>query len=160
MTIMDGATVRARLADTPRLLAAAARAAKDAAPDGEWSATEVVRHLIAVEEGVWLPRLRQVAEESNPHWSWTEPGLGDGEEVSLEVLLALFRHRRRRTLDWLNGLDTASWSRVGTHVTYGVLDVVGLMAVALDHDASHLTNLERRAGLRPGPNALTPEPDR
>ena len=155
---LDRATVRARLAATPALLATAARAAEHADAAGEWSATEVVRHLIAVEEQVWLPRLRQMADEPNPDWSWTEPGLGDGEGTSLAVLLALFRYRRRRTLDWLDDLDDAGWYRVGTHTTYGILDVVGLMEVALDHDVGHLGELERRARSAPRSQELKPEP--
>lgn len=153
MPKMDRDTLRARLAETPGLLAGAA-AAEHAGPDGEWSAIEVVRHLIGVEEEVWLTRLRQVAEESNPSWTWTEPGLGDGEGMSLDMLLALFRYRRRRTLDWLDGLDDAGWHRVGTHAIYGQLDIIGLMEIALDHDMDHLARLKRQ----PGPS-VRPEPE-
>ena len=40
--------------------------------------SETVRHLIAVEDEVWRSRLARVAAEDDPHWTWTEPGLGAG----------------------------------------------------------------------------------
>ncbi len=40
-------------------------------------------------------------------------------------------------------LDDAGWARFGTHVTYGVLDVAGLLNLAIDHDEDHLAGLAR-----------------
>lgn len=47
-----------RLATVPGRLAAAARLAAPEPPaPGEWTPSEVIRHLIAVELEVWQPRL-------------------------------------------------------------------------------------------------------
>jgi hypothetical protein len=43
----------------------------------------------------------------------------------------------------LDALDEAGWARTGTHATFGVLDVAGLMVRAIDHDDEHLRSFER-----------------
>ncbi len=139
------AALRARLAVAPERVALAARAAEPRpVADGEWSAYEIVLHLAAVEEEVFHRRLRQLAEERDPHWDWTEPRFGDGFVApTLESALDVFRLRRAETLAHLDALDEVGWARTGTHATYGVLDVAGLLTVAADHDDDHLATLER-----------------
>ena len=41
---------------------------------------EIARHLIAVEHEVWWTRFASIADEDEPHWAWTEPGLAPGFE--------------------------------------------------------------------------------
>ncbi|MEA2578947.1 MAG: hypothetical protein QOD78_2535, partial [Chloroflexota bacterium] len=54
----DRAALVERFASFPDRLAEAARAAAGRpVPAGEWTPTEVVRHLMAVEGEVWLSRL-------------------------------------------------------------------------------------------------------
>jgi hypothetical protein len=113
---------------------------------GEWGPSEVVRHLIAVEREVHQTRLAHVASEDDPHWVWTEPGLEPGlEGASLDALLSRFAAARAATVDSVRALDDAGWQRHGTHATYGVLDVAGLIHLAMDHDEDHLTGLRTRA---------------
>jgi hypothetical protein len=137
------AAVRSRLAQLPAALAAAVRAAPpDAAEPGEWTPSEIVRHLIAVEELVWHVRLRQLETEAHPHWAWVEPGQWLGAPgADLDALLAAHAAVRERTLAMLDSLGSDGWARRGTHDTYGELDVAGLMAVAADHDDEHLASL-------------------
>lgn len=139
------ARLRARLAAAPERVALAARAAEPRpVADGEWSAYEIVLHLAAVEEEVFHRRLRQLAEERDPHWEWTEPRFGDGFVApTLDSALDVFRLHRAETLAHLDALDDAGWARTGTHATYGVLDVLDLVTVAADHDDDHLATLER-----------------
>ena len=139
--------LRDGLAAVPARLAAAATSAagRPRAP-GEWSAAEVVRHLLTVEEDVWLQRLRQVTHETRPRWPWIEPGLGRPRRGrALAWLLDAYTARRGETVRYLDGLDAAGWMRSGIHATYGVLDVAGLLRRALAHDEEHLADLERRA---------------
>jgi hypothetical protein len=111
-------------------------------PDGEWSPSEIVRHLIAVEDVVWQARLARVAVEDDPHWAWTEPGLAPGlDDATLDDILATFAAARVVTATTVLALDPAGWSRFGTHATYGHLDVEGLLRLAVDHDESHLAAL-------------------
>ena len=139
----DPGPVRARLASFPETLASAARNAPQTAPaPGEWTPSEIVRHLIAVEELVWHVRLRQLATEEHPHWVWVEPGQWLGSAgAGLDEVLDEHARVRAATLETLDGLGDDGWARTGTHDTYGVLDVAGLMTVAADHDNEHLASL-------------------
>lgn len=132
---------------------AAARAAEragDAMP-GEWSARQVVLHLVAVETEVFQARIDNLETQADPHWSWVEPGLADGPgDETLDGAIARFEACRAATLGRVAALDEAGWSRSGTHETYGVLDVGGLLRLAYDHDLDHLGTLERMAFVEAG----------
>jgi hypothetical protein len=133
-------------AGVPRRVASAARAAADRpVPAGEWGPAEIVRHLIAVEDEVWRARLARVAVEDDPHWAWTEPGPAPGYDgAALDDILEAFAAARATTVATLEALDDAGWARSGVHATYGVLDVEGLIRLAVDHDEEHLAGIERR----------------
>jgi hypothetical protein len=141
----DPAAVRARLAAVPGQLAAAARATAFEPPSrGEWGPSEIVRHLIAVEELVWQARLGQLETEDHPRWAWVEPGQWLGEPgAGLEDVLATHAAARASTLAMLDALGPDGWARTGTHDTFGDLDVAGLMEKAIDHDDEHLASLWR-----------------
>ena len=136
------AGIRDRLAGVPtRVTEAAARAAEPA--EGEWSARQIVLHLIAVEDEVWQARLAQLATEPTPQWPWVEPTFAyfPGDD-SLENVVAAFATRRAATVAQLDALDDAGWARSGTHATYGVLDVAALLQRAVDHDEEHVQAIE------------------
>jgi hypothetical protein len=145
----DAPDERAALLETfatfPARLAAAAKARVAEwrpIPEGEWGPNEVTRHLIAVEDEVHRRRLRQVAKQDDPHWTWAEPGLAPGlDDASLLEILTLFARKRAKTVATVRALDEAGWARCGTHETYGRLDVAGLLRLASDHDADHLASL-------------------
>jgi len=140
---MNRTALLAAFAEYPDRLAPAAMAAADRPVEpGEWGPAEVVRHLIAVEGEVWQSRLARVAAEDDPHWDWTEPGLAQGfDTASLEAIVAAFTVARATTARTIGELDDAGWARHGTHATYGVLDVEGLLRLAIEHDGSHLEGL-------------------
>ena len=143
---MTGEEALEATATFPDRLALAARAA-DALPipPGEWGPSEVVRHLIAVERAVWHVRFAQVAVDDDPQWDWTEPGpTPELEGQPLERILAVFAEVRGQTMATVRSFDAAGWARHGTHVTYGVLDVAGLLRLAVDHDEEHLEALTPR----------------
>jgi hypothetical protein len=141
----DPVAVRERLAAFPDRLAAAARGApQDPPAPGEWTPAEIVRHLIAVEELVWHVRLAQLDHEDHPRWRWVEPGQWLGRPgADLDGVLATHAAVRASTLATLDALGPAGWARTGTHDSFGVLDVAGLMTVAADHDDEHLDSLRR-----------------
>jgi len=134
-----------RLRAVPGALATAARAASPEPPaPGEWTPSDVVRHLIAVEEEVWQLRLAQLETEDHPTWPWTEPDPWAGNPgAPLDEVLETYARARGRTMATLDGLDDAGWARTGTHATFGVLDVADLMVRAIDHDDEHLRSFER-----------------
>ena len=125
-----------------RLRAVALAAAARPIPPGEWGPTEVVRHLIAVEAEVHVTRLRQIAAEDEPHWSWTEPGLAAGfDDADVTEVVEAFAAARAATVRLVGALDQDGWARHGVHATYGHLDVEGLLRLASDHDSEHLRGL-------------------
>ena len=139
----DQRAIVERVAAMPDRLAAAARAAPPEPPaPGEWPPTDVVRHLIAVEEEVWHPRLRQLIAEDEPHWAWVEPGPvagvagRDPRRAARDV-----RRPPRDDVALLDDLGADGWARTGVHETFGRLDVAGLMEKALDHDDEHIASL-------------------
>ena len=119
----DAAAVRARLAAFPAALAAAARSApQDPPAPGEWTPSEIVRHLIAVEEEVWQPRIGQLRMEAHPQWRWVEPGQWLGAPAAdLDGVLAAHVRARSATLALLDDLGSVGWARTGTHDTFGLL---------------------------------------
>jgi hypothetical protein len=141
----DQRQIRDRVAAVPRRLASAARAASPEPPaPGEWPPTDVVRHLIAVEEEVWHPRLRQLVAEDDPHWAWAEPDRWQGTpDATLDELLAIHQALKSMTAAMLDDLGVDGWARTGAHATFGRLDAAGLMEKALDHDDEHIASLER-----------------
>jgi hypothetical protein len=146
-------TARQRAELVGRLAAAPARAAVAAAaadghlvPDGEWSAGEILRHLIAVDDQVFGRRLRDLREQDQPRWSWVEPRFDDGPaDRPLSVLIDTWTTRRRALVASVTALTPADWARSGTHATMGVLDVAALLRVAIDHDDEHLASIDRLA---------------
>jgi hypothetical protein len=134
-----------RLAAVPERLATAARAALPQPPaPGEWTPSDVVRHLIAVEQLVWHARLADLAANDHPTWRWVEPDRWTGQpRASLEQLLATYADVRGTTITTLSSFDDAAWARTGTHATFGVVDVAGLMTRAVDHDEEHLQSFAR-----------------
>ena len=137
----------AHFAGFPEVIAAAARSANGTKPsDDEWSTEEVLRHLIAVETGVYQTRLLDLAIDDDPRWSWVEPTPWAGEpDLDLDGVLERFAARRAATVANVSALDADGWARAGTHATFGRLDVGRMLEIAIEHDQEHLRDLESRS---------------
>ena len=143
------AELLSRLAAVPNRVAQAAASAGpvDAAP-GEWAPVIVVGHLTRVDETVWLPRFQEMAVVENPHWQWWEQpdydwaGTYGGRDLS--EVVAEFTANRTAIVEHLTNLDPPGWARVGTHDTFGRVDVEGLAREILVHDGEHLRQLTTR----------------
>jgi hypothetical protein len=144
---MAAPTVLERLRAVPDQLDAVSRAAPPDGPaPGEWTPADIVRHLIAVELEVWHPRLAQLATQDRPHWAWAEPDRWlDEPGASLDRLLDRYRSARTMTVATLERLDDDGWRQTGTHDTFGVLDVAGLMTKAVEHDDEHVASLQENS---------------
>lgn len=131
-----------------RIREAAEVAATRPVPAGEWPTVVVVGHLVRVDATVWLPRLQEMAVVDDPHWQWWEEPefdwIGTYGHRSLDDILAEFTAGRTAIIDQLRGLDDAGWARVGTHDTFGRIDVLGLGREILVHDGEHVAQLSRR----------------
>ena len=92
-----------------------------------------------MERLVWQVRFVEVLTLDDPHWSWKEPGQEPGlDDASLDDIVGVFADVRAQTVATVPGFTDADWARSGTHATYGVLDVAGLLRLAIDHDEEHL----------------------
>jgi hypothetical protein len=143
------AELLSRLEAVPHAVGAAAGLALTRpTPEGEWPPVVIVGHLVRVDESVWLPRLEEMAVVENPHWQWWEEPdfdwFGTYGHRPLGDLLADLTAARAAILDHLRQLDVVGWARVGTHDTFGLVDVQGLVRELLVHDGQHVHQLTSR----------------
>lgn len=160
-------TILAELATGPRRigLAIAGRGdgSLDAAPAaGEWSAREVLEHLVFAED-LLATRVPRLLDEDDPDLVAWVPGEGapptdEGTAATGEGAAALFdRYRRLReaSIKRLRGLDESAWGRAGRHPEWGRVTVLSQAAYFARHEASHLAQLVAAAeGRLPGARAI------
>lgn len=131
-----------------RIAEAVKRAEGKPQPEDAWSLRTIVVHLIACEREIWQSRLQQMAAEDNPQWKWTQPDNAEWDSYharhSLHQLRYVFALIRQETVNHLRRLADDGWKRIGTHATYGQMDVAGLCREILKHDEEHLADLLKR----------------
>lgn len=151
---MEQSLVVPSLAATPNLLR---MLTGDATPEqvwrapkpGEWSMGDVVRHLVAADERVFLPRFRHMLAESRPTFASVEDVLAPGQ--SLGPLLDAFQAERARLVDTLRPLDPEAWAREGV-IPRGPVSVASYANVVAEHDIEHrrqIHDIRQLLGLKP-----------
>nr|ALS90417.1 DinB superfamily [uncultured bacterium] len=135
------------LVRTPTRLRETAQAAGDA-PEGEWSAAQVLAHMAATER-LWLGRVSLLISERDPLLRPPSAELAAQQESmmtgSVDDNLAAFNSARGETVSLLMGLSLIDWDRSGTHPTRGALSIADVVEDIVDHDAEHLEQLEALA---------------
>lgn len=140
------------LRNTPNWLAAMTAGLSDAQwrqrpAEGQWSALEVVRHLLDIETDLYGPRVRRLARGEQSDFSGgpgfnadslaTERAYNDADP---KKALADFRREREATLAALAGdVDLSRRWRSGSMEG----DLGGLVARFANHDAIHIGQLAR-----------------
>ena len=110
--------------------------------DGEWSAADVIGHLVDVEI-VFGFRLRLVLTEDRPSYPgydeklWSRLPKPPGDQ-----LYALLDGLRAYTLWTLRSIPRTEWSRAGVHGEQGEETVEVLIRKLAGHDLAHLNQLE------------------
>src|SRR6266542_2583815 len=151
---MDQSLVIPSLAVTPRLLRALC---DDATPDqvwaspkpGEWSIGDVVRHLLAADQRVFLPRLDRMLAEARPTFASVEDVLAAGRELA--PLLDAFTSTRGELVSLLEPLASEAWRREGV-VPRGPVSVASYANIVAEHDIEHrrqIHDLRQGLGLKP-----------
>ncbi|MBM3153350.1 MAG: DinB family protein [Chloroflexi bacterium] len=113
---------------------------------GGWNFHQVVSHLRDVNAEVYLPRLRRIQAEENPLFenfdaeAWMATHYDPDEP--LPRLVEAFTQGCQETRDWLERLPPASWSRPGTHSSFGTRAFQWWVERALAHMEEHLTTLK------------------
>lgn len=162
----DRGAILAALAAGPRHLALAlfGRPDEDLArppAPGEWSAVQVLEHLLYSEE-LLATRIDRLLAEDEPDlaaaavWADTpasdEGSAGTGETAT--AIAARVSALRHATVTRLAGLPESDWGRGGNHPEWGRVTVLSQAAYFARHEASHLAQLVAAAqGRLPGRGA-------
>lgn len=141
---MEQSLVLPSLKATPRLLrdmlaGASAEQAWQPPKAGEWAMGDVVRHLVAADSKVFLPRVRRMLSEDNPTFASIEDVLAPSRD--LEALLTSFAEGRTALVSLLEPTDNAGWQRAGV-IPRGAVTVASYMSVVAEHDVEHLRQIQ------------------
>ncbi|MCP4424693.1 MAG: DinB family protein [Chloroflexi bacterium] len=134
------------LAATPNELALALERAAESGvgkwPSPEqWSAADVVAHLIDV-ESQYLKRLQRVVGEERPYLPSIHPNPGASAPTSSATeLMESFSQARVGTLGFLQGLTRDDWGRTAVHESWGEMNLHTLVQRLVNHDNEHLSQM-------------------
>lgn len=106
---------------------------------GEWSALEVLGHMIDV-GALWPGRTRQMLASENPALAavdadWVRQR--DYHNKQVEFLLQTLAEQRAEYVEFLRSLRPGQLARTGIHPTRGPLSVADGVAALADHDRIH-----------------------
>jgi FMN phosphatase YigB (HAD superfamily) len=148
----SSASILALLRSTPAaltgLLEPVAPDAMFPAPADEWSLTEILCHMRDVEREVDQPRIRQILDENQPFipaqmpdaWAMTRSyQTQDGMSALRE-----FTSARIQTLEMLQSLAPAQWSRKARHAILGPTTLQELVGFNAEHDRLHIQQVYAR----------------
>jgi hypothetical protein len=113
-------------------------------PD-DWSAKEVMAHLLKVERDVFLPRLQRIVREERPVFEVFDPDAWarerDHREGDFGAELAAFAAVRGETVALLRSVAPAVADRIGLSGHFGPVTFAQFASHVVDHDIEHLTQL-------------------
>lgn len=131
------------LAETPTKLKDSAAKAGDA-PEGEWSAAQVIGHLAAA-EFYFLDRINQLLREKEPYLSSFGADMIARQEPMMNndvaTNLAAFNELRGETVSTLMSLALNLWENAG-HLPSGMVTVEATVEKMIDHDADHIQQIK------------------
>jgi len=111
----------------------------------EWTALELVQHLLEWETRVQRAQILRTLDEDNPFLPPTPPPPGPNtRDLSARVgsqVLAEFFAARRETLALLANLMPEQWARPARHALFGPVTVLELAHFTARHDRLHINQL-------------------
>lgn len=112
---------------------------------GEWSAKEVLGHLIEADRRGFVGRIRAVVSQDRPTFeTWDQPAVAaerrDAEREA-EELIGEFLAEREQGLNFVAGLDPVACTRTGIHPVVGELSISDLLHEWVHHDREHLAQI-------------------
>lgn len=118
------------------------------APDGGWTARQVVHHL-ADSEGTAYVRLRRLIAEDDPMIvGYDEPEYARRLHYDRPIAssLAVLRAVRESSLSLLESLTPAEWERHGTHTESGAYSVGRWLEIYAAHSHDHADQIRAARG--------------
>ena len=139
-----------RLSDVPvRIANAVARFPEAdrhmAAPNGEWSAADILAHLRASDDIV-AHRLYAILTRDNPilpaydERRWAE--IAGYPQAYFELSLKTFTMRRAELAAMLDQAAIDDWQRLGTHEVKGAISLLEVATSLVEHEEEHCLQLE------------------
>ena len=140
---------RTGYADVDAAIAGAAEADLDhPAPDGGWTARQVVHHLADSEAMAYIRLRRLIAEDDPLIQGYDEPEyarrLHYGRPIASS--LAVLRAVRAASLELLESLTPAEWDRRGTHSESGAYSVDRWLEIYAGHSHDHADQIRAARG--------------
>ena len=89
---------------------------------------------------------RAMGAGEQPRFGFYNNDETDFSGIQVEDALNEWGETRGRIVDYVRSLTDEDRSRVGFHERFGEITVERYLQVALDHDRSHLRDVERLAG--------------
>jgi len=114
-------------------------------PSGEWTAREIVHHLADSETHAYVRLRRLIAEDEPVIQGYDEPEYARRLHYDrpIESSLAVLRAVRASSLELLESLTPAEWSRSGRHSDSGVYAVDDWLQIYANHSADHAEQIRR-----------------
>jgi uncharacterized damage-inducible protein DinB len=116
---------------------------------GEWSATEVLGHLLDAEVTLGFRIRKLAAEPGAPIVAWDQDRWTDGlrhRRADARTLAAAYGALRAANVDQVRRMSPAQRRAAGRHPEYGRLRVEQILAHWAEHDLNHIEQI--RAALR------------
>ena len=134
------------LASMPKDLAFMLRRAEETAvhqrPTPEnWSITDVLAHLTAIEQ-LYLARLQKIVAEERPFLPTLHPETKpEPDPRSVRELVTAVQGARQQTLTFLHSRKAGDWQRPAVHETLGETKFRFMVQLLVDHDTKHLNQI-------------------
>lgn len=113
-----------------------------------WSAFDIVGHLIHGEKTDWLPRLKNILNDSEnktfePYDRFAQ--LEDSKGKNMEQLLKEFYVLRTQNLKFFKSLNISEsdFNKIAIHPSLGAVTLKNLLATWVTHDLGHIAQISR-----------------
>jgi hypothetical protein len=118
------------------------------APDGGWTARQVVHHLADSEANAFIRLRRLIAEDEPQIIGYDEPEYARRLHYDRPIgaSLAVVRAVRAASLELLEALTPAEWERRGTHSEAGAYSVDDWLRIYASHPHDHAGQVRAARG--------------
>ena len=113
--------------------------------EGEWSAYQVMEHMITAERTNWIPRAQHILTGETRPFPPFERLPASNHKPSMAELLATFAELREQNVATLIGMNLSAddLQRTGIHPEFGEVMLEKLLATWVVHDLSHGAQITR-----------------